>query len=128
MIGRKSSVRAWRAWPRKRRMPLRITKSAKAQRDLLEHFTYIGRDSVTAAGRFLKAAEKAMENLARMPEMGSVWDTTNPASAGLRVWPVRKFENYLIFYRPVAEGIEIIRVLHGARDIDTVLGREGRER
>jgi toxin ParE1/3/4 len=28
--------------------------------------------------------------------------------------------NYLIFYRPLADGIEIVRVLHGARDIDSL--------
>src|SRR5207253_2286674 len=99
----------------------RVTKSAKARRDLREHFVYIGRDSLPAARRFLQAADKAMEKLARMPQMGSPWDSTNPALAGLRVWGIRKFENYLIFYRAVPEGIEVLRVLHGARDLDTLL-------
>ena len=108
-------------------MPPRVTKSAKARRDLLEHFVYLGRDSVAAARRFLKAADKAMESLARMPEMGGLWDSRNPALAGLRIWSIRKFKNYLIFYRPVPEGIEVLRVLHGARDIDTLLKGGGRK-
>ena len=53
--------------------------------------------------------------------MGSLWNAKNPALAGLRVWSIRKFENYLIFYRPVPDGIEVVRVLHGSRDIDTIL-------
>jgi plasmid stabilization system protein ParE len=48
-------------------MPPRITRSAKARSDLLEHYVYIGRDSMTAARRFLKAAKRAMEKLARIP-------------------------------------------------------------
>ena len=35
------------------------------------------------------------------------------------------FPNYLIFYRPVESGIEIIRVLHAKRDIDLLLGGWG---
>jgi toxin ParE1/3/4 len=102
-------------------MRARITKSVRARRDLLEHFVYIGRDSVPAARRFLKAADKAMASLARMPQMGGRWASRNPALRELRVWSIRKFENYLIFYRPTPEGIEVLRVLHGARDIDTLL-------
>jgi toxin ParE1/3/4 len=102
-------------------MPPRITKSAKARRDLLEHYVYIGRDSMAAARRFRKAAQRAMEKLARMPDMGSVWETTHPALAGLRVWSIYKFQNHLIFYRPIPEGIEVVRVLHGAQDIDAIL-------
>lgn len=36
------------------------------------------------------------------------------------VWQVRGFENYVIFYRPIEHGIEIVRVLHAARDIAAV--------
>jgi toxin ParE1/3/4 len=32
--------------------------------------------------------------------------------------------NYLIFYRPISDGIEIVRVLHGARDIPTTAFHE----
>jgi toxin ParE1/3/4 len=44
---------------------------------------------------------------------------------GIRLWRIRGFERYLIFYRPIPDGIEVIRVLHGARDIDTIFEREG---
>ena len=47
--------------------------------------------------------------------------------AGLRMLRISKFEKYLIFYRPVPEGTEIIRVLHGARDIHPSLGRQQQE-
>ncbi len=40
------------------------------------------------------------------------------------MWPIRGFENYLVFYRPIEEGIEVTRVLHGARDIRGILEEE----
>ena len=53
--------------------------------------------------------------------MGERWESANPRLAGLRVWRIEGFPKYLIFYRLVTGGIEIVRVLHGARDIDRVL-------
>jgi plasmid stabilization system protein ParE len=45
--------------------------------------------------------------------------------AELRFLPLfSPFAKYLVFYRPVANGIEIFRVLHGARDIEGILAGE----
>jgi plasmid stabilization system protein ParE len=44
--------------------------------------------------------------------------------AGLRIWRVDGFPDHLIFYRPIEGGIEIIRILPAARDIDAVLESE----
>jgi len=43
---------------------------------------------------------------------------------GLRRWPVPGFRNYLIFYRPTETGVNIVRVLHGSRDITAALQEE----
>jgi len=40
--------------------------------------------------------------------------------SGSRVFPVRGFGKHLVFYRPVEDGIEILRVIHGARDIEAL--------
>ena len=37
--------------------------------------------------------------------------------ADLRFWPIKRYRNYLVMYRPLDDGVEIIRVLHGARDL-----------
>lgn len=37
---------------------------------------------------------------------------------------IKGFEDYLIFYRPLADGVEIVRVLHGKRNIPTILEDE----
>jgi toxin ParE1/3/4 len=34
------------------------------------------------------------------------------------MWPIGGFEKYLIFYLPLPDGIDVIRVVHGARDIE----------
>ena len=58
------------------------------------------------------------------PASASGGQTANPRLEGLRVWRIQGFEKHLIFYRPVADGIEIVRVLHGARDLDRLLESE----
>ena len=40
----------------------------------------------------------------------------------LRVWSIRKFPNYLVFYKQDTEGIRVIRILHGAQNSDDLLG------
>ena len=46
---------------------------------------------------------------------------------GLRMWQVRGFEKHLIFYRPIKDGIEVIRVLHASRDLVAVLDEDSDE-
>jgi toxin ParE1/3/4 len=85
-------------------------------------FVFIGRVSLRAARRFLIAAEREFLKLAAMPGLGGRWETDNPAFADMRVWPISRFKKFLVFYRPVAKGIEVIRVLYSGRDLDTLFG------
>jgi toxin ParE1/3/4 len=59
-----------------------------------------------------------------MPGLGERRESANPRLAGLRVSHIEGFPHHLIFDRPIDGGIEGIRVLHGARDIDRVLESE----
>ena len=96
------------------------TLAPAADRDLDEHFLYIAKQNREAAGRFFQAAEATFTKLAAMPELGERQEFEREELAGLRVWQVRGFENYLIFYRPIEHGVEIVRVLHAARDIAAI--------
>jgi toxin ParE1/3/4 len=96
----------------------RVTKRDSAKRDLLAQFVYLGRHNLDVAHRFLDAAERAFAQIADMPGLGSPWESDNPRLANVRVWPIRGFENSLIFYRPVTDGIEVLHVFHGAQDIE----------
>jgi toxin ParE1/3/4 len=99
-------------------VPERIVIKRHARLDLDLHFVYIGERNFDAAERFAQAAEDAFEKLAGMPLMGTLRGFSHPRIADLRFWPILGFENYLIFYRPTPSGIEVLRVIHGAQDID----------
>jgi len=103
-----------------------VTKTPRARQDLIELATYLySVDPVSnASERLLTAAENAFARLAEMPGLGVAYSSAFGSQVGLRRWPVPGFRNHLIFYRPTTTGIEIVRVLHGARDIDAALMEE----
>lgn len=70
-------------------------------------------------------AEASFNALARQPGMGAPLMLTHPDLAGMRKWAVKGFGNYLIFYMPRANGVSVVRVLHGTRDWWGLLGIEG---
>ena len=94
----------------------------KAREDIAEIGAYIGLDNPEASAAFRQTLQNFYEVLADLPEIGSVRNFDNPELKGLRMLPLQKFKNYLIFYRLTAEKVEIVRVLHGARDISSVFG------
>src|SRR5690242_1021016 len=97
-----------------------INRREEAQTDLYNHATYIARDNLPAAERFLEAAEEAFERLAEMPGMGSVREYKDPALSGMRMWPIPGFTNYLIFYLATEDELEVLRVLHGAQNLNKI--------
>lgn len=101
-----------------------VHKRTCVLRDLLEAALYIAADSPKAADRFLERAEQAFDTLLRAPEMGIALPSASAALPDLRRWSVPGFEKYLIFYRPVEDGIEVVRVLHGGRDVMAALAEE----
>jgi toxin ParE1/3/4 len=99
-----------------------VVKSPQALWDVVEIADYLAqRTSLAAADRFVDAAERTIERLARMPGIGNRWDDDDPDLANVRVSPVSRYRNYLVFYRPIDGGIEVLRILHGARDITRIL-------
>jgi toxin ParE1/3/4 len=89
-----------------------VRQSRLAAADLLELWGHIARDNVTAADRLLDRIHEVCIDLAVSPDLGRSRDEIAP---GLRSFPVGR---YVIFYRPRPGGIELARVLHGARDLD----------
>jgi toxin ParE1/3/4 len=71
--------------------------------------------------RFLDAFDETVAKLAPMPGTGAPYESPHPRLQNVRTWPVAGFQKYLIFYRPIEGGIEVLRVLHGARDLDVAL-------
>ena len=69
------------------------------------------------ARHFREEAERSFNTLASMPHMGARYEAAQEIWDDIRFFPVLRFPKYLIFYRPLEDGVEIMRVLHGARDI-----------
>ncbi len=89
---------------------------ASAKHDLYIHAEYLRVRSLESAERFIAAVDKACGLLAVSPQIGGLIQTRQIAHEGIRVWSVRDFRNYLLFYRNQATGIEIVRIMHGAQD------------
>jgi plasmid stabilization system protein ParE len=98
-----------------------IHVSEKAEADLEEHWMHIAQDNAPAADRRLAAVEVAFDSVRRQPGIGWQKPFRNRRLRGLRLWPVPGFHNYLIFYRETEETVEILPVLHGARDYERIM-------
>lgn len=99
----------------------RIERTDRSVTDLIEHALFIAREHPQAAHRFVDAAEGAIRKLADMPNMGAIRESSDPALAGLRQWPIKGFRNFLIIYTPLRDGIVVVRIIHGARDVDRAI-------
>jgi toxin ParE1/3/4 len=86
----------------------------QAAQDLTGIHDEIAQDRPAAAARLIAALERRCELLADFPEMGG---RLRVRPAGLRCFTA---ERYLIVYRPAADGIEVIRFLHGSRDLSRI--------
>ena len=80
------------------------------------------REQTQSSRAFRQTLQHIYEVLLDLLEVGSVRNFRSPEMKGLRMLPVPKFKNYLLFYRPTTERLEIVRVLHGARDVSSLFG------
>lgn len=92
---------------------MRVVLTRLAEADLTQIGDWIAQDSPAAAGRWIEAALTECQSLSAHPER-----YPRVAFAGLRK---RSFGDYVIFYR-VMDRVEIVRVLHAARDWTQLLG------
>jgi toxin ParE1/3/4 len=95
----------------------RITVSAAASRDIHEIWDYIAEESPTAADRVMRRIEKTFDAMAAYPEIGRARPELGDGLRGLIVG------SHIIFYRSKDADVEIVRVLHSARDIDQATQR-----
>ena len=84
----------------------------KARVDINAISDFIAEDSEAQAERFVRRLDEKFKLLAQQPQLGRLRDEL---MVGLRGFP---FERYIIFYRSSTNGIDIVRVLHSARDLE----------
>lgn len=90
----------------------RAIRTASANDDVLAIAAFIAADKPSAAIRWLDDLDETIARLACQPYLGEAVEHLAP---GMRR---HCFGNYLLFYLPIDDGIELRRVLHGARQIE----------
>jgi toxin ParE1/3/4 len=91
---------------------IRFRVSHRATIDLAKIQSYIAVENPSAVDALIDALFDAFQAIARDPELGERRPEITPD-------PIRMFsvKNYVIFYRPRRDFVEIVRVVHGARDL-----------
>jgi toxin ParE1/3/4 len=102
-------------------MAKQIAIRPQAQFDIIELAEFLDRQSPRLADRFLCECEATFELLLTSPGIGGLYPTSVPRHRGIRAFPLREFPNHVVFYFSKELGIEIVRVLHGARDLDSAI-------
>ena len=86
----------------------------KAEDDLLDIWLYIAEDNTQAADRVLRSINEKCQLLSQNSKLGPARPDIAPE---MRYFVVG---SYLVLYREIAEGIEVVRVLHGARNLNAL--------
>ena len=92
-----------------------IQRTALAEADLIDIWIYISQDNPEAADRLLDDIEATCTLLAQNPQLGVARPEIGKEC---RLFPIGR---YLILYRIIPHGIEVVRVSHGARRLDTLI-------
>lgn len=98
-----------------------VRHTTRARRDLIGIWLEINEVNPAAAAKLYDRLEARVEILRRFPAAGPARPDIAPEARALAELP------YLILYRLVPEGVQIVRVLHGARQIDRAAFMQGRE-
>lgn len=95
----------------------RFILTSRARQDVNEIWDYIAHENIEAADRVLEALNNAMTKLAKSPGIGHCREElTDKRHRFYLVY------SYLIVYRNVTKPLQVIRVLHAARDVQSLLG------
>ncbi len=90
----------------------RVTRRPAAEADILEIWAFIAEDSMVEADRWVDRLDEKFALWATQPTMGRGRDEVSPGIRSLA------FGRYVVFFEPMSDGIDVVRVLHGSRDID----------
>lgn len=93
-----------------------------AEEDLAEAYLFLATQSPEAAERLFDPVEAAIDLLIENPLAGRSRAFLAERAQGVRSWALPGFESFLLFYRPAGRGIDVLRLLHGARDLPRRLG------
>ena len=86
-------------------------RSPLAAEDLIEFWAWIAVDDPSAADRMLDLIEAKLRLLAANPALGPARPDIAPES-----FACSRSARYVVLYRALPDGIEVVRVVHGMRD------------
>ena len=100
-------------------MSLRVVQTPEALADIaLQADYYAHRENFALAQRFTDAVKTTVRLLATHPRIGKQADYEHPKLTGIRFFLVQKpFDKHLIFYRVCGDTLDIVRIVHGMRDL-----------
>ena len=93
----------------------RITRTSLARSDAIDIWRFIARDNEDAADRLIDEIEDRLKSLSKMPLAAEAVPFIGPDIRRSTVG------SYVIYYRPTKAGIEVLRILHGAREAKDLL-------
>jgi toxin ParE1/3/4 len=96
----------------------------RVEDELWAIWKYIADDNADGATQVVEAACETFKILAQNPQLGRTRSFRNSRLQSIRFLPVSGFENYLIFYRVDAGGIQVNHVYHGARNIEALFAEK----
>jgi toxin ParE1/3/4 len=102
-------------------MTRRLIQRQGARRDILAIVDRISYNNPAAAVAVYEAYEYSLELLKTAPDTGRPYRSPDPRLAHVRVCPIHRFHNSLIFYRHLGKTVEVLHIWHGARDIPALL-------
>ncbi|HTU21148.1 MAG TPA: type II toxin-antitoxin system RelE/ParE family toxin [Gemmataceae bacterium] len=88
-----------------------VIRTDRAELDLINILVHLGRHSRAASDRFADEVDRICQRLAELPGLGAVREDV---PGGVREFTIG---NYILFYRPIDGGIELLRVLDGRQRI-----------
>lgn len=99
---------------------MNVSWTPAAEDDLGDIFRYIGRErySLDAAQRVVQEIRASAADYAAQPLLGAQRPELGEEVRSFRVF------RYVVFYRPVEDGIDVLRVIHGARDVERIYRRD----
>ena len=103
-------------------MRRRVIRSPAARADVVETVRYLADRDLEAAARFSRAVRATEALILDTPGLGAPRDFGGGRLKSLRMHPVQGYKRWLIFYIERPGAIQILRVLHGARDLQALFG------
>lgn len=95
---------------------MRIVHGKDVFEELVNLSFHIAQDNEAAAQRFLAACDETFKFLAHNKNVGATRTFRDSSLKDVRMWRVKGFEKYLVFYQPLPDGIKILHVVHSSRN------------